>query len=68
MGQKQLPNAPFARGTPPWLLRARSERSSGLSFSPLREGDTSVAQQTRAVKLREFAVSVPFARGTPPWL
>jgi hypothetical protein len=38
-----------------------------LSFSPLREGDTSVATWLRWRGTRWEVVSVPFARGTPPW-
>jgi len=37
-------------------------------FSPLREGDTSVARNNRTTTRHGILVSVPFARGTPPWL
>ena len=36
-------SVPFARGTPPWLGGFLRERGEYNGFSPLREGDTSVA-------------------------
>ena len=36
-------------------------------FSPLHEGDTSVAAGKRVEAAHDLDVSVPFTRGTPPW-
>ena len=38
-----------------------------VRFSPLREGDTSVAFPQALQPAPRLLVSVPFARGTPPW-
>ncbi len=38
-----LASVPFARGTPPWRRHSCRRPAAILSFSPLREGDTSVA-------------------------
>ena len=35
-------SVPFARGTPPWARGKGRSANKSLSFSPLREGDTSV--------------------------
>ena len=40
--------------------------AASVGFSPLREGDTSVAAGAGDA-LDGGIVSVPFARGTPPW-
>ena len=40
---------------------------AAFSFSPLHEGDTSVAHRRAGWRLRTMRVSVPFTRGTPPW-
>ena len=38
-------SVPFARGTPPWLRAVDADTALPLfGFSPLREGDTSVAR------------------------
>ena len=39
----------------------------GQRFSPLHEGDTSVACRGIAAALWAYSVSVPFTRGTPLW-
>ena len=36
-------SVPFARGTPPWLRIDLAQQLALVGFSPLREGDTSVA-------------------------
>ena len=36
-------SVPFTRGTPPWLFLRRLHSHCELRFSPLHEGDTSVA-------------------------
>ena len=38
-----------------------------LRFSPLHEGDTSVAIKVETMREFRQSVSVPFTRGTPPW-
>ena len=48
----------------PALLTARSAL---LRFSPLHEGDTSVAVALLVLDGTSLPVSVPFTRGTPPW-
>ena len=60
-------SVPFTRGTPPWPERAGLEDGISASFSPLHEGDTSVARNARCMWLGTYRVSVPFTRGTPPW-
>ena len=49
-------------------LVAASWRYFFFCFSPLHEGDTSVALGGRVWSGRRRLVSVPFTRGTPPWL
>src|ERR1035441_4659829 len=46
------------------VLLARPARR----FSPLHEGDTSVARDGAQLWMPPNGVSVPFTRGTPPWL
>ena len=47
------------------LERAITNRH--ICFSPLHEGDTSVAMASLASATTRHSVSVPFTRGTPPW-
>ena len=61
-------SVPFARGTPPWRIGSSVTRWDSSGFSPLREGDTSVAGRRQLHSTDGRNVSVPFARGTPPWL
>ena len=42
-------------------------RAGGHCFSPLHEGDTSVADISGTGPGAVSNVSVPFTRGTPPW-
>ena len=60
-------SVPFTRGTPPWLQEITLLIIEPVSFSPLHEGDTSVASNVRRFVCRGRYVSVPFTRGTPPW-
>ena len=61
-------SVPFTRGTPPWRGYQRCRRSRAMRFSPLHEGDTSVAPGACGWQPRAcITVSVPFTRGTPPW-
>jgi len=60
-------SVPFTRGTPPWQLRTRLLRRRRRGFSPLHEGDTSVAGSFLLMLPTGWLVSVPFTRGTPPW-
>jgi len=67
-------SVPFARGTPPWLP-GRRRATALIRFSPLREGDTSVARIPRPgyrrfdrfSPLREGDTSVA-TLGPAPWL
>ena len=61
-------SVPFTRGTPPWLEREKRKLIRQNSFSPLHEGDTSVAGVRPGRTNLTPLVSVPFTRGTPPWL
>ena len=60
-------SVPFTRGTPPWPRPDRPRRIFDTSFSPLHEGDTSVAGSRSGHPPPDISVSVPFTRGTPPW-
>ena len=64
----QLPFQSPSRGGHLRGAREVSERTRRqLSFSPLHEGDTSVAGPRSTEPHGELPVSVPFTRGTPPW-
>src|ERR1019366_2085341 len=58
-------SVPFTRGTPPWHGDCGRELERNFRFSPLHEGDTSVALVSHRSGRND--VSVPFTRGTPPW-
>ena len=45
----------------------RSRHRIAVGFSPLHEGDTSVAVASTTCRPENATVSVPFTRGTPPW-
>ena len=60
-------SVPFTRGTPPWRYVLTLLAKVDQSFSPLHEGDTSVARARGEWQSRKLRVSVPFTRGTPPW-
>ena len=60
-------SVPFTRGTPPWQLQRLALAVTPYSFSPLHEGDTSVARVPAGRRGGVDRVSVPFTRGTPPW-
>src|ERR1019366_6615949 len=49
-------SVPFTRGTPPWPRPLATANDTLPSFSPLHEGDTSVAQRARGVA----ALLMPF--------
>ena len=60
-------SVPFTRGTPPWPWQPVTGSSTIVRFSPLHEGDTSVAGGSAWHQAARKKVSVPFTRGTPPW-
>ena len=60
-------SVPFTRGTPPWRQPLLLTVPTSWSFSPLHEGDTSVASIRWRYSISRHFVSVPFTRGTPPW-
>ena len=60
-------SVPFTRGTPLWPSRRMGRRTRLPSFSPLHEGDASVALAIEISTLPSSNVSVPFTRGTPLW-
>ena len=60
-------SVPFTRGTPPWRVKPRRAGATMCRFSPLHEGDTSVASIPVDSGSLMLSVSVPFTRGTPPW-
>ena len=62
-----LVSVPFTRGTPLWRCLALSTWTPDTGFSPLHEGDTSVAMISGGRATVHHLVSVPFTRGTPLW-
>ena len=60
-------SVPFTRGTPLWLKTVPFLRIDPICFSPLHEGDASVAQAGGEGAGEQRHVSVPFTRGTPLW-
>ena len=60
-------SVPFTRGTPLWRGSGNSRGCLVRCFSPLHEGDTSVAQLSPISGITNSPVSVPFTRGTPLW-
>ena len=56
-------SVPFTRGTPPWLRYSSSARPRVPGFSPLHEGDTSVASEVRGLQWGDIAFQSPSRGG-----